>query len=397
MLKTKDQEIMVDQSFGLLSQEVTCLIFDSIHNFLWIGTTKGLHSIDLNDLYYNLQLIPNPYFVIEGQNVIWDSTIQLKAGIKSYSIQYDALDLSPFIKLKFRYRINSSEWNYSNVQNLDLVVANPGIYKIEISSSNAGFIWAEPLTLTLDKSPFFWQTWLFRILVVMIVLIVVFKLIQRRFRRIKQLDKEKRDKEKQIEEYQFKAVSASINPHFVFNSLNSLQYLVNSKNPKTANQYISYFARLLRINIDDIDRPFVSLEREIERVNQYLGIEKIRYGEKLSYSIKIDPEIDASSQMIPGMIIQPFVENSIKHGFRTQEIGDIQIKISLEANWIKITIIDNGEGEITRKNQPTGKGNKLVSNRLRVIYNMPEQEFVKVISKNNEEGSGYKVEISIPK
>ena len=101
--------------------------------------------------------------------------------------------------------------------------------------------------------------------------------------------------------------------------------------------------------------------------------------------------------MIPGMIIQPFVENSIKHGFRTQEIGDIQIKISLEANWIKITIIDNGEGEITRKNQQTGKGNKLVSNRLRVIYNMPEQEFVKVISKNNEEGSGYKVEISIPK
>ncbi|MBT7039308.1 MAG: histidine kinase [Bacteroidetes bacterium] len=395
LLKTPENEILLNQSLGLMSQEVTSLDYDSFYGYLWIGTTKGLHYVALKDIYTNLKQTPKPYIIINEKVIQEDIKIDLTANTKSYNIQYAALALFHFKNINYRYRINHAKWIYSKSQNIDLLLQNPGNYKLEICCTNSGLIWSKPITITLDKAPYLWQTLFAKIFIVVVVLLLGFMLTILRIKRIKKREAANRNYEKQINEFKFKAFSASINPHFVFNSLNSLQYLVNVGKPKIVNEYIKSFARLLRLNIDDIDQTFVSLNRELERVKNYMAIEKMRFGDKIRFELEVDEQLDGDRIQVPGMILQPFVENSIKHGFQQIEEGLVRIHISKLDEDIQFVIQDNGKGIHDEKMPISGKGNKLVNDRLQVIFNLPDRQFVNVLDED-ENLDGYKIKITIP-
>jgi LytS/YehU family sensor histidine kinase len=143
-----------------------------------------------------------------------------------------------------------------------------------------------------------------------------------------------------------KALQAQMNPHFIFNCLNSIQQYIFGKDILTANKYISGLATLIRATLQNSTFPVISLTEEISFLSTYLSLEKLRFKEEMDYTIEIDPDINPQVLGLPPMLIQPFVENSMRHGIRHKENGKghIFIEIRRENDRLKITIEDDGIG-----------------------------------------------------
>jgi len=158
-----------------------------------------------------------------------------------------------------------------------------------------------------------------------------------------------------------------MNPHFIFNSLNSVQYYINEKKGNEANDYLAKVSHLIRLNLELAGEKNITLSQELERLNLYLELEKLRLGEKLDYKIDLHQEIDPDEQLIPSMIIQPIVENSIWHGITPKNgNGKVEISIFLKNKRLLIDINDNGIGlkETKRAEWRSSKGKKLTEERI---------------------------------
>ena len=143
-----------------------------------------------------------------------------------------------------------------------------------------------------------------------------------------------------------RALKAMMDPHFIFNVINSIQHFINSENKEDANYYLAEFAKLIRISSSFAGKSLVTLEEEIAYLQLYLSFEKLRFGENLSYEIICDLWIEKSKTMIAIMMIQPFLENAIWHGILpTKEKGNVILNIEPETDThLKITVSDSGTG-----------------------------------------------------
>ncbi len=173
-----------------------------------------------------------------------------------------------------------------------------------------------------------------------------------------------------IQELKLKSVQSQLNPHFVFNALNSIQHLINASETKQANRYLIGFSNLLRGVLDNADKRIVPLSDEIEMIQQYCELEKLRL--QFKCTIHVETQTPADLIEVPYMLLQPLVENSIKHGVaKQQEAGEINMRIFEKDTALQINIRDNGPGingysinEMTMK----GKGLKLTLEKLQGIY-----------------------------
>lgn len=151
-----------------------------------------------------------------------------------------------------------------------------------------------------------------------------------------------RKKNKQIA---LQSLRREMNPHFLFNSLNSVNQFIAGNNELAANKYLSSYAGLMRRIMENSNRDFISLSSELEQITKYLELEKLRFSEKFDYSISIDETLDNDTVMVPNMIIQPNLENAIWHGLRYRETkGSLHIAFSKEGKENRVTITDNGIG-----------------------------------------------------
>jgi len=142
-----------------------------------------------------------------------------------------------------------------------------------------------------------------------------------------------------------KLLRSQMNPHFIFNSLANIQEFIWNKDPLTANEYLSSFSKLVRLILENSRNDFVPVEKEISTIQNYLNLQKLRYKNKLEYSIDVDPEIDVEGILIPPMLVQPFIENSIEHGISHKEsTGHVHVRFFLEGNLINIEVKDDGIG-----------------------------------------------------
>jgi len=235
---------------------------------------------------------------------------------------------------------------------------------------------------------------LFAILV--ILLFNRYKLKQRNFQN---------ELEKSNLEIEQKLLRSQMNPHFIFNSLNSIKSFIIENEPDSAEIYLGKFAKLMRYILDNSRQSFIPLEDEINTLQLYMELEKVRFSNKFDFKINIEPEIDIERTYIPPMLIQPFVENSILHGVtKKKEKGEINIELKKENNLIKCLIIDDGvgrEGSSKPKSSKTRKslGMQLIKERLELVnQQMAANISVKIIDLKDEAGkaSGTKVELNIP-
>lgn len=210
---------------------------------------------------------------------------------------------------------------------------------------------------------------------------------------------------------QLKALRAQMNPHFMYNALNSIQNFITSNEITFAAKYLAKFARLMRQSLDYSDLEIISLEKEVEFLDDYLYInEKLRFEDSLKYTITIDDEIEEDILGVPTMIVQPYVENAIEHGLRTKKNGLIQLNFKmLDEDTILCVIEDNGIGrEKARQLQMQdaqyqnhrSKGTFVTEKRLQILHNSKEKGvFVETIDLKNPttgEAIGTRVEIKIP-
>ncbi len=172
------------------------------------------------------------------------------------------------------------------------------------------------------------------ILVVLIIIIAILFIRQKKSR----IEQEKTN-------LQQKLLRSQMNPHFVFNSLSSIQGFITEKDPKTASRYLSRFAKLIRNILDSSVEEFIPLAEEIASIENYLELQKVRYEGKFDYTIEVDENIDIETMTLPPMLAQPFIENSIEHGFKHKKSkGIIKIRFGLKNNLIRFEVKDDGIG-----------------------------------------------------
>ncbi len=146
-------------------------------------------------------------------------------------------------------------------------------------------------------------------------------------------------------ELEQKLLRAQMNPHFIFNSLNSIQSYIYKNDPQNAGSFLSKFAGLIRMILDNSRHEMVSLEKELKGLNLYLDLQALRFDNKFDYSIEVDPEINSESIAIPPMLAQPFIENAIEHGLlQKKEGGKIIIRFLMKNNYLLFEVEDNGIG-----------------------------------------------------
>lgn len=261
--------------------------------------------------------------------------------------------------------------------------------------------------------------WLYSIIVIISLISVgVYFFYRYRLRRLQlqnQLAKEKTDKilaetgyQHNLDELTFSALRSQMNPHFIFNALNTIQGFVYSNDKKSASGYLGKFSQLIRKILDSSNKKTITLSEEIEILQLYTDIEKARYGENFKVTITIDPALDQEFILIPPMLIQPYVENSIKHGvFHKQGDKNLMIKISRaeDPEVIEVVIDDNGIGrersmEIN-KSRVAHHSFATAANEKRIdLINqtIDKKTKLKIIDKVNIDGSpaGTTVIITIP-
>ncbi len=209
---------------------------------------------------------------------------------------------------------------------------------------------------------------------------------------------------------QLKALRAQMNPHFMYNALNSIQNYITSNEVTYAAKYLAKFAQLMRRSLDYSDMEIISLEKEIEFLEEYLFInEKLRFEDKLQYEIVIDEEIEEDILGVPTMIVQPYVENAIEHGLRGKHSGLVKVFFFLyDEDTILCVVEDNGVGRQKARERQVrdpqfanhrSKGTSITEKRLKILHHSKEEEiFVHTIDLKDEAGQacGTRVEIKIP-
>lgn len=214
-------------------------------------------------------------------------------------------------------------------------------------------------------------------------------------RRIKAKQKQEQIHQ-QIRELELRAIRSQMNPHFIFNALNSIQNLINRSANKKAGEYLVNFSRLLRMVLATSEKKLAPLSDEIEQIQLYLKLEQLRF--PFSYSLSVDESIEPELIEIPGMLIQPFVENAVKHGIAPRGTGEINIHLSLQNQQLVIDITDDGPG-IAADSQHKGFGIRAISHQLEILKTVYNTEIdIKIENREDKEApaTGCHIRLSIP-
>lgn len=240
------------------------------------------------------------------------------------------------------------------------------------------------------------QTWWFVLLCGISVLGLLYFIVRRRVRYIQR----KEEAKNQLIQSQLTALKVQMNPHFMFNTLNSLQDLILKQDFKNTNYYLTKYASLMRLILENSERNEIGMDEEVEMLDTYLKLEKLRFGNEFNYQIICSDELIDQNYKIPPMIIQPYVENAIKHGL-LHKSGSKELTVHFEEDGtnFRCTIEDNGIGrhESQRIHERQGKSHhsfssKATDQRLNLMQNFHNKEFnVNIIDINENNRTGTKV------
>jgi tetratricopeptide (TPR) repeat protein len=240
---------------------------------------------------------------------------------------------------------------------------------------------------------------------ILVITSSVFLFFYIRQRNEKKIAVEKAEIIRKMAELEMQSLRSQLNPHFMFNSLNSIQTLILKEDPDKSQSYLSQFARLLRMLLENADKPFIPLEKEINFLELYLSLESLRIPD-MQYSISADSELDKEKILIPNMFLQPYVENAIWHGLSHKENNKrLQIRILRQNGTVNYEIEDNGVGRkkaeelksLFRK-QHQSKGMELLSRRIKLLnneYKSAIQTDIRDVIKDDEV-SGTLVSVKVP-
>jgi ligand-binding sensor domain-containing protein len=238
----------------------------------------------------------------------------------------------------------------------------PGDYVLQLKGANSDNVWSEhPISIDIHIAKPFWQTFWFNLIVFSVVILSALGIYQFKIHQIRKEESVKREFNQTVSELEMKALRAQINPHFIFNCLNSINRYILVNKSSEASKYLTKFSSLIRIILENSNYKTVTVASDISALKLYLELESLRFNNRFDYTIVVNPELDTEIAHIMPMIIQPFVENAIWHGLNNKkEKGEIKIHFDIDDATIKCTVEDNGVG---RQQAADLKENVLVQTR----------------------------------
>lgn len=375
--------IALDGKYEVASFEYTGSVLDNDVNGLYIDSDTAYFATN-----HGLVFFANNRFnsTKEAPRVLISSVLNNK---KPLSLNSPLLNLAPsdnnitfyysaidFLNnnILYRYRLKSKDsWTETKNRRIEFSSLEPGDYNFELCAKTSNSKWSKPVNISFTLQEHFWQSAYFLILILLIASFSFYKIAVVVTRQQKDKEKQRLLLKNKILMLEQQALQAMMNPHFVFNVMNSIQHYINTKDTSSANKILTGFARLIRKNLDICTKSFISIEEEIEYLSLYLSLEKKRFGEKFNYSITIADDIDQDETMIPSMILQPYIENAIWHGLMPKEEGGkIDIVIAhIDSGGLMIQIIDDGIGIENalrnKKEKHESKGMSLTQERINLI------------------------------
>lgn len=405
---------IITTKHGLISNEISAI--KSCENYIYLATPKGLIVFDKTKI---LADIASPQIYITDFKVnskSWNfnntSQIQLTYVENIIDINFVSLNYKSLGGIEYMYRLNGIDttWQTTTQRGVKFYELPDGAYNFEVKAKNEDGIWSNPTTLKFNIQPPFWITWWFilvEILICLGIIIFLFKYREKQLLLKNEKDRTISENEKKIVELELKALRSQMNPHFIFNTLNSIQLYISNNNFKDSKRYITNFSRLIRMVLNHSEKSTITLREEIDMLNLCVGLEKIRFDNQFEYQLKIDDELDLDCDRIPPMLLQPFIENAIWHGLmKKTEKGLIQVEMSVQNDSLICIVQDNGIGREAaekikeeRKIKNKSVGMSITKERLNLmnseLYKGLNVELIDLFDNNNI-ACGTKVIVKIP-
>jgi len=433
---------------GLSSDICNDLVLDG--HYVWVGTNMGISRLNLVSMEIEVFGIGDGlisqevnYLVKFGNNILaaTDNNLNIiPTDIKKYidppllhlgivRLDMDTMDLAesytvPFYKndlfvsfqgisykslgqLNFFYKMEGldADWIETTAAFANWSSIPPGDYLLRIKVKGSNHVWSEEQQIQFTFEPPFWNRSWFRLFLLFGLsggVLLIFTLVVRNLKRKNAL-------QKRIQELQLTALRAQMNPHFMFNALNSIQEYINRNDQEQANLYLSQFAALVRQTLNNSTKSEISLAEEIEQLELYLNLENLRFDNSIQFELVLNPSLHKEAIFIPSMLIQPFVENAIIHGlFHKEGPKKLTIHFLMKMDGIlKCYIKDNGVGRVKsaeinqrRKYRGQPKGVSVTRERLEIMNNTNDRVISVVIedliNPITHQGIGTVVNLSIP-
>ena len=335
---------------------------------LWFGTINGLMKYNPEQSKKNL-IAPNlsltgislfykdlsEYEGINDKLGSWylvNDQLTLKYDQNHISFNFKGINQKNPGGVKYQFQLEGfdPDWSPLATKN-DATYSNlsPGNYNFKVKAVNEDNVWTNnPISFSFSITPPFWQTLWFLIGSIGIGILTLSLLITLRIRAIKKkvrLEKETVEMERSMLELEQKALRLQMNPHFIFNSLNSVQALILRKDQKSARYYLAKFSKLMRQTLENSRSQLISVRDEISALENYLELENFGREEPIEFIINIGENIDPDNVLIPAILLQPFAENAIIHGFKELERKPkLHVEFLLQDEILTCSISDNGNG-----------------------------------------------------
>jgi len=459
VLYDEDTVYNISEADGLTSNTISALEIDSL--CIWAGTNKGLNKIKINDInnrdfeiqtftttkglasneinsillkddlvyiatnsgltFFNRtkaspNRIPPPvYFTkvrINDKDTIVMEEYDLKYDENNIIIGYRGLSYRNAGNVEYKYMLrgkgDEDRWSCTKNSELRFPFLPYGEYTFIVKAMNEDRVWSEePAMINFNIKTPFWMKWWFHscaVIIIALIVIGILMIIQRiKIREIKQRNR----LEKDLNKFKQQALTKQMNPHFIFNSLNSIQNFILHNDKRSSNKYLARFSRLMRITLENSQKQLITIEEELQMLNLYLELESLRFKEKFEYKVEVDNEIDATKVKIPVFLIQPYAENAIWHGLMHKEgAGKLLIEMRKTGDDIIIIIEDNGIGRersMEIKNRKSGShkslGTKITESRLELINHLYKSKIsihTIDLKDSKRKATGTRVELVIP-
>lgn len=383
--------------------------FLSTDGYFIFPTVEGVVKTIPEKPLYN-PLLPKIYSIRVNDTLA--GNLQQQFERSTYSIQFDFQCVNFLQKnnVCFQHKLigeTNYEWSPPQKQTtVYLKMLPPGKYTFMVRAID-GFNDPKPYlaSYTFEIKPYFYETIWFRILATTILTILIVVIVRIRFINNKKKIEQREYYKRKISEVELTAIQAQLNPHFIFNCMNTIKYFILEKDFTNASAGLNKLSRLIRNSLENSEKMFIPLGQEMLFTSNYLELEKMRLREHLSYTILIDDHVDTNN-LIPQLFIQPHVENAIKHGIANLENrqGILKIEIVKTGAYIVCTIEDNGIGrnassKLIRDTPHISKGTRLTEEKsqlLKQYYNYRcNIETIDLYTETGE-SQGTRIIISMP-
>lgn len=392
---------------GLVPGDLRAIYTDE--QYVYAASVEGVRKIDKSTL---LETEIPPQIYITGFGKGDEYTIDPGSRIEypyfdgTVSISFISISFGDEKGIIYEYKFNNeNEWHRTASNDLRFVSLKPGTHILQFRSRKHNSDWSVPVMFTIDVKPLFIQSVWFKILMAPVVLCLAYFLFMKRLAYLKKQEQKKNEADKLIAEWQSKALSCQMNPHFIFNSLNTIQQFILISDDEQGLSYIGEFATLMRQILEQSKNVDISINEEIDFLTRYLHLEQVRYDNRFTYKIEIDKSLRSEDIRIPPVMLQPLLENAIKHGVSSINGGEVQLRLRKNRHYLLGIIEDNGKGfrpDREAENRASGKRQssalKILEARLKLTLNAEGKSgSIAIINKKEVYGTaGTIVEVTIP-